>query len=88
MSSLLYIIFTVVISPAKPCHCICSKKSQVSFDGGMFMLTYMTGVVKSWMYWPIIAGTVFLYKYKKKKALFELEHPGQVSMAWPLSREV
>lgn len=54
----------------------------------MFMLTYMAGVFKSWMYWPIIAGTVFLYKYKKKKALFELEHPGQVSMAWPLSHQV
>ena len=63
-------------------------KFQVSFDGGMFLVTYLTGVVESWMYWPIIAGGVFLYKYKKKKALFELEHPGQISMAWPLSRQV
>lgn len=54
----------------------------------MFLVTYMTGVVKSWMYWPMIAGTVFLYKYKTKKALFEKDHPGQVAMAWPLSRQV
>ena len=48
----------------------------------------MTGVVKSWVYWPIIAGTVFLYKYKKQKTRFEARHPGQVAMAWPLSRQV
>lgn len=54
----------------------------------MFLITYMTGVVKSWVYWPIIAGAVFLYKYKKQKARFEARHPGQVAMAWPLSRQV
>lgn len=74
--------------PNHICRHIGSIKSQVTFDGGMFMVTYMTGVVESWMYWPLIAGAVFLFKYKKKKALFEQEHPGQVSMAWPLSRKV
>lgn len=54
----------------------------------MFLITYMTGVVKSWVYWPIIAGTMFLCKYKKQKARFEARHPGQVAMAWPLSRQV
>lgn len=54
----------------------------------MFMLTYMTGVVASWMYWPLIAGTVFWCMFTTTKHLFEHEHPGEVSMAWPLSREV
>lgn len=77
----------VATSPAHP-DAKPYMSPQVSFDGGMFMVTYITGVVESWMYWPMIAGAVFLFKYKKKKALFEQEHPGQVSMAWPLSRKV
>ncbi|CAM9958615.1 unnamed protein product [Ascophyllum nodosum] len=56
-------------------------------DDGAFMATYVTGVVKSWFYWPILAGASFLYKYKKKKAEFEEKHPGQVSMAWPINVE-
>lgn len=63
-------------------------RAQLSLDGGMFLITYMTGVVKSWVYWPIIAGSLFLYRYKKQKARFEARHPGQVAMAWPLSRQV
>ena len=27
---------------------------QMELDGGMFLVTYLTGVVKSWMYWPIL----------------------------------
>eukprot|EP00904_Undaria_pinnatifida_P010730 jgi/Undpi1/6788/HiC_scaffold_21.g09265.m1 len=58
---------------------------SLSLDGGMFLITYMTGVVKSWLYWPLIAGAVFTYKYKKQRDSFEQEHPGQVAMAWPIS---
>lgn len=54
----------------------------------MFVVTYIVGVMKSWMYWPLLAGGVFLYKYKKQKALFEQKHPGQVAMAWPISSQV
>lgn len=54
----------------------------------MFLVTYLTGVVKSWFYWPMIAGVVFLWKYKRAKRRFEEEHPGQVAMAWPIDEQV
>eukprot|EP00903_Cladosiphon_okamuranus_P005760 g5711.t1 len=57
---------------------------SLEFDGGMFLITYLTGVVKSWMYWPIIAGAVFTYKYKKQRAAFDEANPGQVAIAWPV----
>ncbi|CAM9166200.1 unnamed protein product [Scytosiphon promiscuus] len=57
---------------------------SLTLDGGMFMAVYGIGVAKSWMYWPLIAGVVFLWKYKGAKRRFEEEHPGQVAMAWPL----
>lgn len=66
----------------KPLH------PQVSLDGGMFMMVYILGVAKSWMYWPLIAGVVFLFKFKKKKRRFEEQHPGQVAMAWPIVEQV
>lgn len=52
------------------------------------MLVYAMGVAKSWMYWPLIAGVVFLWKYKKAKRRFEEQHPGQVAMAWPIDEQV
>ncbi|CAM9874636.1 unnamed protein product, partial [Pylaiella littoralis] len=60
---------------------------SLELDGGMFLVTYLVGVMKSWMYWPILAGAVFTYKYKKKKLLFQQEHPGQVALAWPIDHQ-
>ncbi|CAM9562723.1 unnamed protein product, partial [Hapterophycus canaliculatus] len=60
---------------------------SLELDGGMFMLTYLTGVVKSWMYWPLIAGAVFTYKYKKQRAAFSEAHPGQTAMVWPIDEQ-
>lgn len=54
----------------------------------MFMVLYILGVAKSWMYWPLIAGVFFLWKYKKTKQRFEDQHPGQVAMAWPIVEQV
>lgn len=66
----------------------CERYRQLELDGGMFLVTYTTGVVKSWMYWPIIAGVMFNYKYKKQKRAFDEANPGQVAMAWPIDHEV
>lgn len=52
------------------------------------MVVYLLGVAKSWMYWPLIAGVVFLCKYRKEKRRFEEQHPGQVAMAWPIVKQV
>lgn len=52
------------------------------------MVTYMAGVTKSWMYWPILAGAMFLYKYEKQKKQFEESHGGEVALAWPISFQV
>ncbi|CAM9482562.1 unnamed protein product [Ectocarpus sp. 12 AP-2014] len=60
---------------------------SLTLDGGMFLVTYLTGVVKSWFYWPMIAGVVFVWKYKRAKRRFEEEHPGQVAMAWPIDQQ-
>ncbi|CAM9663832.1 unnamed protein product, partial [Hapterophycus canaliculatus] len=57
---------------------------SLTLDGGMFMIVYVIGVAKSWMYWPLIAGLVFLWKFKGAKRRFEEEHPGQLAMAWPI----
>ncbi|CAM9493458.1 unnamed protein product [Ectocarpus fasciculatus] len=60
---------------------------SLELDGGMFLVTYMVGVIKSWFYWPILAGAVFMYKYKKQRAAFLEAHPGQVAMAWPIDQQ-
>ncbi|CAM9796346.1 unnamed protein product, partial [Ectocarpus fasciculatus] len=60
---------------------------SVTLDGGMFLVTYLTGVVKSWFYWPMIAGVAFLWKYKRAKRRFGEKHPGQVAMAWPIDQQ-
>lgn len=61
---------------------------QLTLDGGMFMLVYLAGVAKSWMYWPLIAGVMFLWKYRKAKRSFEEENPGQLALAWPIGGQV
>lgn len=60
----------------------------MSFDDGLFMVSYVISVVKSWIYWPIIAGAIFLKKFGKQRAEFEKENPGQVAMAWPITEQV
>ncbi|CAM9144310.1 unnamed protein product [Ectocarpus sp. 4 AP-2014] len=60
---------------------------SLELDGGMFIVTYIAGVIKSWFYWPILAGAVFMYKYKKQRAAFQEAHPGQVAMAWPIDEQ-
>lgn len=57
---------------------------QISLDGGLFLFSYLLGVVKSWFYWPFLAGLIFNFKYKKQKKKFEEENPGQLAMAWPV----
>lgn len=52
------------------------------------MAVYLVGVAKSWMYWPFLAGVVFLWKYKKAKRRFEEKHPGQLALAWPIDGQV
>lgn len=52
------------------------------------MVVYMAGVAKSWMYWPFLAGFMFLWRYKKAKRLFEEENPGQLALAWPIDGQV
>jgi len=52
------------------------------------MVVYLVGVAKSWMYWPFLAGFVFLWKYKKAKQSFEEKHPGQLALAWPIDGQV
>lgn len=61
---------------------------QLAFDGGMFILVYLAGVAKSWLYWPILAGVMFLWKFKKAKSRFEEKHPGQLALAWPVTAQV
>ncbi|CAM9874907.1 unnamed protein product [Pylaiella littoralis] len=61
---------------------------SLTLDGGMFMVVYLLGVAKSWMYWPLIAGVVFLCKYRKEKRRFEEQHAGQVAMAWPIDADL
>eukprot|EP00903_Cladosiphon_okamuranus_P005765 g5716.t1 len=56
----------------------------LAFDGGMFILVYLAGVAKSWFYWPILAGAMFLWKFKRAKSRFEEKHPGQLALAWPI----
>eukprot|EP00752_Nemacystus_decipiens_P018608 g16683.t1 len=57
---------------------------SLAFDGGMFILVYLAGVAKSWFYWPILAGAMFLWKFEKEKRSFEEKHPGQLALAWPI----
>lgn len=52
------------------------------------MVIYITGVAKSWVYWPMLAGAMFLYKYDKQKRAFEEAHGGEVALAWPISFQV
>lgn len=54
----------------------------------MFILVYLAGVAKSWCYWPVLAGAMFLWRFKKAKRAFEEKHPGQLALAWPIDGHV
>lgn len=73
---------TVVVNPK------CTAFMQLAFDGGMFILVYLAGVAKSWFYWPVLAGAMFLWKFKGAKSSFDEKHPGQLALAWPIDGDV